>query len=491
MSAGASTVTARPLASFVAGEWRSGPRVFEDRNPARPSEVLAVVEGADAALAEDAVAAARHAFPAWRRTPAPARAELLHAVATRLEEHADEIGRDMALEEGKTLGEAVAEARGAALQFRYAAGRVLEPDGATVPSRDRRTALLMARREPIGVVACITPWNFPLSIPAWKLAHALATGNTVVWKPAEITPLTSVHLATALAEAGVPAGVVNTVLGEGAVVGRVLVGHPDVDGVSFTGSNAVGADIAARSGTRQRVQLEMGGSNPAVVLADADLELAADEIAQGAFLSAGQKCTATARVIVEEPVYDELAERIAHLARTWRVGDPLDPTTVVGPVASEAQHRHVRGHLLDVPERARVLAGGPDAVAPPEGWFVAPTVLAEVPADAPLATQEVFGPVTTLVRAKDYDDAVRLANATAYGLSASIFTRDLDLALRFAEDAEAGVVKVNKATTGNEPHVPFGGRKASGAGPSEMGWTARDFFTTWKTVYVGLSGSAS
>jgi aldehyde dehydrogenase (NAD+) len=473
------------LDSWIGGSWRPGPRLATDIDPAHPLEPLATVRGADAALAAEAVTAARAAAPAWRRLPAPARADLLAAVAARLEAQADTIGRDMAREEGKTLPEAVGEVHGAAAQLRYAAGRAHEPDGATVSARDPGTRMLWSRREPLGVVVAITPWNFPLAIPAWKLAHALATGNTVVWKPAELTPMTSVHLSRCFEEAGLPAGVVNMVLGDGLEVGRALVESDDVDGISFTGSTAVGADISRRAPLRTRTQLEMGGSNPAVVLADADLDLAAEQVAQGAFLSAGQKCTATARVIVEASVHDELCDRLIARATSWTVGDPLDPATVLGPVASAAQYDGVRRHLAAAPASAVVAGGVPPELGPGDGYYIAPTVFAGIDPTLPVASEEVFGPVTSLLRARDMTDAVRLANASSYGLSASVFSRDIDRCLGFADEVEVGVVKINKATTGNEIHVPFGGRKQSGSGSPEMGWAAAEFFTEWKTVYVG------
>jgi aldehyde dehydrogenase (NAD+) len=475
------------VGSWVDGRWAAGGTVVDRVNPAKPREAVASVSVADPTLVHTAVAAARRAAESWRRTPAPVRADLLHRVADLILERADDIGLAMAREEGKTLAEAIGEARGSAAQFRYAAGRAMEPDGATASPRDPGTAMLWSRREPLGVVACITPWNFPASIPAWKLSHALAAGNTVVWKPSELTPLTSVHLARCLEDAGTPAGVVNMILGEGADVGKALVTHGDIDGVSFTGSSAVG-NIIARSvrGPRVRVQLEMGGSNPAIVLDDADLDLAAAQISQGAFSSSGQKCTATARIIVTGGVFDDLADRLKRHARSWVVGDPVEPTTTLGPVASLGQYRHVMGYLESAP-RGTLLTGGPGDHDPDDGFYVAPTIYADVPADAPIATEEIFGPVATLVRAESYEQAVQFANDSQYGLSASIFSRDIDHALRFAEDADVGVIKINKATTGNEIHVPFAGRKDSGSGPPEMGWATWDFYTRWKTCYIGRS----
>ena len=471
------------LASLVAGVRREGDVVVADVNPAAPDEHVATVRLAGPALAAEAVDAAARAFAHWRDTPPPARGDVLRRAAGLLEERAEEIGRDLAREEGKTLAEATGETRRAAAILRYFGGQTLEPDGETYPSQSPVT-FLYARREPLGVVTAITPWNFPIAIPAWKLGPALAFGNTVVWKPAEIVPLTATHLATALADAGLPDGVLNLVLGRGSVVGDVLVTHPRVDAVTFTGSNAVGRALqlkATEAGAK--VQLELGGKNPAVVLADADLELAAEQIARGAFLSTGQKCTATSRVIVEQPVLPELSERLAELARTWKVGDPLDASTTIGPLASASQLETVSGYLaLAGREAARVLAGGGRPDGP--GYFVEPTVLADLPATSRVVREEIFGPVATLLPAGSYGEAVVLANDTPFGLTAALFTHSLDKALRFARDVRAGVVKINQESAGLELQAPFGGMRDSSSGSREQGKVARDFFTQWKTVYL-------
>ncbi len=471
------------LASVVGGRRREGGEVGVDLNPAAPDEHVATVLNAGPEIAADAVEAAAEAVAPWRETPAPARGDVLRRAADLVEERAAAIGRDLAREEGKTLAEAVGETRRAAAILRYYGGQTLEPDGETYPSHSAST-FLYARREPVGVVAAITPWNFPIAIPAWKLAPALAYGNTVVWKPAEIVPLTSTHLANALADAGLPEGVLNLVLGRGSVVGDTLVAHERVDAVTFTGSNAVGRALqlaATRAG--KKVQLELGGKNPAVVLADADLELAAEQVARGAFLSAGQKCTATSRVIVEEPVLEELGERVAALARAWPVGDPLDETTKVGPLASASQLDTVCSYLdLAEHDGARVLAGGGRVER--AGYFVEPTVLAGLPATSRVLREEIFGPVAALLPAGSYEEAVALANDTPFGLTAAVFTRDLGAAFRFAREIRAGVVKVNQESAGIEYQAPFGGMRESSSGPREQGKVAREFFTQWKTVYL-------
>jgi len=471
------------LASLVGGRRVEGDEVVPDINPAAPDEHVATVTLAGPEIAAAAVEAAAAAFAAWRDTPPPARGDVLRRAADLVDERADEIGRDLAREEGKTLAEAVGETRRAAAILRYYAGQTLEPDGETYPSHSALT-FLYARREPLGVVTAISPWNFPIAIPAWKIAPAVAFGNTVVWKPAEIVPLTSTHLAVALLDAGLPDGVLNLVLGRGSVVGATLVTHDRVEAITFTGSNAVGRALQLKATEAgKKVQLELGGKNPAVVLADADLELAAEQVARGAFLSAGQKCTATSRVIVEQRVLEEFGDRVAALARSWPVGDPLDETTKVGPLSSKSQLDTVSGYL-DVAEReaARVLVGGgrPDG----GGYFVEPTVLADLPATSAVVREEIFGPVAALLPASSYEEAVALANDTPFGLTAALFTRDLGKALRFARDIRAGVVKVNQESAGLEFQAPFGGMRQSSSGSREQGKVARDFFTQWKTVYL-------
>jgi len=476
------------LGSFVAGEWRSGTRHADDTNPARPSEVVAQYALADADLALQAIASASTAFPMWRGTPAPARGELLRKAAALIDERAEAIGRDLTREEGKTLGEGIRETQLAANIFRYYAVQALDPDGDTYPSA-KANVFLYTRREPLGVVTVITPWNFPICIAAWKIAPAIAFGNTVVWKPAELVPLTAAHLLRALVDAGLPQGVVNLVLGKGSEVGEVITTHPDVAGISFTGSNAVGRALQAKAAAKaKRVQLELGGKNPAIVLADADLDLAADQVARGAFLAAGQKCTATSRVIVEQAVIAPLMERLSAIANTWKVGDPLAADTIIGPVVSEAQLTTVLGFLDRArSEGARVVAGGARGTGDlADGYFVKPTVLSGVKATDTVFREEIFGPVAAVVVADSFDQAIAMANDTRYGLSASIFTRDLGRAMRFADQIRAGVVKVNAETAGIEYHVPFGGMKESSSGSREQGKAAREFFTESKTVYINI-----
>ena len=471
--------------SFVGGHWRDGGRPSRDLNPAHPSEAVSDVLQADANLAGEAVEAAAAAFTAWRGLPAPARGDILRKAADLLEARASDVGRDLTREEGKTLAEGIGETRRAVQILRYFAGQTLEPDGETYPSHSAAT-FLYARREPVGVVSAITPWNFPIAIPAWKIAPALSYGNTVVWKPAELVPLTALHLVQALVDAGLPAGVLNLVVGKGSEVGSVLVTHPAVQAITFTGSNSVGRALqrtAIEHG--KKVQLELGGKNPAVVLDDADLDLAAEHVARGAFLSAGQKCTATSRVIVQESVLADFQERLAALANNWKLGDPLETDTRVGPLVSADQLTTVSDYLaIARNEGAHVLAGGGRAEDLGDGYYVKPTVLAGVGPESRVVREEIFGPVAAVLPAGSYQDAVRLANDTRYGLSASVFTNDLSRALRFADDIHAGVVKINQESAGVEFHVPFGGMQESSSGSREQGKAAREFFTQWKTVYM-------
>ncbi len=475
------------LTSYVDGEWRQGPAESSDTNPATPKEVVATVSLADAALAERAVRTAAAARAEWRDTRPAIRGEVLRKAADLLIDRAADIGRDLTREEGKTLAEGVREVNAAASILRYHAAQVYEPDGETYPSM-QDDVVLFTRREPMGVVSVITPWNFPISIPAWKIGPALAYGNTVVWKPADLVPLTAVHLTRALIDAGLPGGVLNLVLGKGSEVGDVLTGHSEVAAVSFTGSNTVGRRIQNLAGAAgKKVQLELGGKNPAIVLADADLERTAKEVASAAFAGSGQKCTATSRVIVERTVAGDFVDSLRAEAAAWMPGDPLEAGSAIGPVSSADQLRGVLGYL-DLAERdgARAVTGGGRAGGDlAEGYFVEPTVLVDVKPGHPVAREEIFGPVAVVLPAGSYDEAVELANDTPYGLSASLFTSDLSRAMRFSRDSHTGIVKVNQSTSGVEFHVPFGGAKESGSGHREQGKAAREFFTESKTVYIG------
>ncbi len=476
---------ATELRSYVGGNWRDGVRTVKDINPANPQEVVAEVSMGNASLAAAAVEAASAAASSWRSTPAPGRGEILRKAADLLEQRADSVGRDLTREEGKTLTEGIGETKRAVAILRYYAGLTLDADGETYPSHSPRT-FLFARREPIGVVAVITPWNFPIAIPAWKIAPALAYGNTVVWKPAELVPLTAMHLLQALVDAGLPKGVLNMVLGKGSEVGEVLTTHEGIDAISFTGSNPVGRSIQLKATQHgKKVQLEMGGKNPSVVLADADLPLAVEQVARGAFLSAGQKCTATSRVIVEKPAVEEFQERLGAIAKSWKLGNPLEEDTKVGPVVSKDQMETVLGYIeMGEKEGGHFVAGGKRASDLGDGYYVQPTVITDLGHESRVSREEIFGPVATILPASSYEEAVKLANDTPFGLTASLFTNDLTKALRFVNDIRVGVVKINQESAGLEYQVPFGGAKESSSGSREQGQAAKEFFTQWKTVYM-------
>lgn len=481
------TTAVPELESYVGGDWRRGPDVVADTNPANPTEQVAVAFQADAALASQAVESAAGAARSWRAVSAPGRGAVLRTAAELLDERTKTIARDLSREEGKTSAESTREVRLAANIFRYYAAQTLDADGETYPSHDAEM-LLYTRREPVGVVAAITPWNFPMSLPSWKLAPALAYGNAVVWKPAELVPLVSVHLTRALVDAGLPPGVLNLVIGKGSAVGNVLVTSPAVDAVTFTGSTYVGRALQQRATqSGKKLQLELGGKNPAVVLADADLDRTAEQISIGAFGASGQKCTATSRVIVERPVADALVKRLAELAGSWRLGDPLDDATTMGPLASADQLETVLRYVeTGRSEGAEPVVGGRRVDGPlAAGYFVPPTVFADVEPRATVAREEIFGPVIAVIPVDGYDEAVEVANDTPYGLSSSVFTNDLSRALHFARESRTGIVRINQSTSGMEYHVPFGGMKDSGVGDRELGKAARAFYTESKTVYIG------
>jgi alpha-ketoglutaric semialdehyde dehydrogenase len=475
--------------NLINGEWvpsRSG-ETRPDINPAHPTEVVASFPSSTAEDAHDAVAAAAAAYPAWKATPMPQRGDLLLKAAALLEAKADEVARDLTREEGKTFGEAKGETLRAVAIFRYFAGEARQPEGEVYPSQTRGT-FLYTTREPLGVVGLITPWNFPIAIPAWKIAPALVYGNTVVLKPADLTPLTAWHVADCLHRAGIPKGVFNVIFGRGSVIGNVLVAHPAVRALSFTGSNTVGQQVLQGCSVRgAKVQLEMGGKNPLVVLADANLEHAVELCAMGAFRSTGQKCTATSRVIVERSVLQAFTERLIVRAKQIQVGDPLDSATWMGPAVSKQQLDTVLSYIeAGKAEGATLLAGG-NALTAPEydgGYYVEPTLFTDVSPAMRIVREEIFGPVVAIIPAENFNDAVRLANDTIFGLSASVVTRDLGLAMRFAREIEAGIVHINSETAGAEPQVPFGGYKQSSSQSREQGKAARDFFTQIKTVYV-------
>lgn len=459
------------------GQWRP------NLNPSRSSDILAHFPESDPLDLQDAVAAAAAAYPEWRSMSLVGRGEILYRASDLLAARADAIARDLTLEEGKTFPEAKGETLRAAAILRYYAGEARQEVGEVYAAADPGT-LLYTRREPIGITGVITPWNFPIAIPAWKIAPALVFGNPVVWKPAELTPLTSYHLAQALSDAGLPAGVLNVVYGRGSVLGAALVADPQVRAVSFTGSNGVGRSIGVSCASRgAKYQLEMGGKNAAVVLSDADIDLAVEMTVRGAMRSSGQKCTATSRVIVEAPIRNAFTEALVERCRTLQVGDPFAPETYLGPIASLEQQRTVLNYIqIGRLEGASLVTGGnsPDS----NGYFVSPTIFTDVRPESRLATEEIFGPVVSVISAANLSEAISLVNRSSFGLSAAVFTRDIAKAMRFVDEAECGIVHVNSETAGAEPHVPFGGMKESSSSSREQGKSAKEFFTQIKTVYL-------
>jgi len=475
-----------PLEPFVAGARRrsAAVRTLPSVNPSEPTDLVADVPEGTADDVEAAVAAAAEALPAWRLLPGPSRAEYLHRWGEAIGARAEELAQAMAREVGKPIAEARGEAaRGVAI-LRYYAGEAVREAGSVIPSQLPET-LQLTLREPLGVVGLVTPWNFPVAIPLWKAAPALAFGNTVVLKPAEASSGVASLLAETAQAAQLPPGAFNVVFGLGPVVGEALVSHPLVRAVSFTGSAKVGARVAAIcAGRNVRYQTEMGGKNAAIVLSDADLPRAGALTVSGAMRFAGQKCTATSRVIVEKKVWDEFVPLLASQADALPIGPVTDPAAAVGPLISEASRSRVLRLLGS--EGCRVHAGGGTPRDPrfSAGWFLAPTVLSEVGPDSALLTEELFAPVLVALRVDGLDEAIAAANATPYGLSAALFTRDLKSALRYASRIEAGLVRVNGDTTGVDPHAPFGGMKGSSSGSREQGPAARDFYTEIKTVQI-------
>ncbi|HSC77595.1 MAG TPA: aldehyde dehydrogenase family protein, partial [Candidatus Acidoferrales bacterium] len=402
----------------------------------------------------------------------------------------DELARLMSREEGKTVGEALGEILRTVNILEYTAGEARRLTGETLPSELPKN-IVYTIRQPLGVVGLITPWNFPIAVPVWKIAPALVCGNTIVWKPSELTPFTSRYVVDVFARAGVPAGVFNMVNGAGEEVGDELVAHPDVRAISFTGSCEVGSLINAKAArTMKKVQCEMGGKNPVVVLADADLELAAECTIMGAFGSTGQRCTATSRVIVENAIADGFVGMLAERARKLKVGKGTESDTKVGPSVDENQFNKVQEYLEIGKREGKLVCGGERARGGScdKGWFTTPTIFDHVAAGARIAQEEIFGPVLAVIRVQDFDEAVAVASGIRYGLAASIFTTDANKVFEFADRIECGIVHINSPTVGGEAHIPFGGFKASGIGERETGSTAIDFYSEIKIVYVDYTG---
>ena len=477
---------------FIAGEWveSNGGGTFESLNPADTRDVVGRLQQGTAADVAMAVRAAETAFPSWRATPAPKRGEILYRFGALMAEHKERLSRAMTREMGKVLTEARGDVQEAIDIAFLMAGEGRRMSGDTVPS-ELPDKWAMSIRQPIGVAGIITPWNFPMAIPCWKMMPALVTGNTVVLKPASDTPHCATLLVELMAEAGFPSGTVNLVTGRGEEVGNAIVDSPDVPVISFTGSSATGKQIAERAAKRlKRVSLELGGKNAVIVLADADLDLATDGILWSAFGTTGQRCTACSRVVVDESVVEPLLERLEARAQKLRLGSGLDEKVDVGPLINAAAVEKVAGYV-DLGRREGELVTGGAAATDGDlahGHFFAPTIFRGVKPMDRIAQEEIFGPVLSVIPVAGYAAAITAANQTRYGLSAAVFTRDVNAAFRAMRDLEAGIVYVNAGTTGAEVHLPFGGWKETGNGHREAGHAALDTFTEWKSIYVDFSG---
>jgi alpha-ketoglutaric semialdehyde dehydrogenase len=478
--------------NYVGGQWIDGRTYVDNVNPSDVSDVIGRYAHADGDQCRDAVAAAKLAFAAWRGSGIQQRCDLLDAIGNEILACKAALSDLLAREEGKTLVEALGEVTRAAQIFKFFAGEALRIPGERMASV-RPGIHVEVTREPIGVIGLITPWNFPIAIPAWKMAPALAYGNTVVLKPAELTPGCAWELVNIMhkiiGQAGVPAGVVNLVMGEGPVAGQALIEHPDVAAVSFTGSVATGRHVRSTvAGRGGKVQLEMGGKNPQVVLADADMNVAVNCALQSAFFSTGQRCTASSRLIVEAGIHDVFVDALGKAMGTLRIGDARHADTQIGPLADERQLRKSLDYIeLGKGEGAHLYAGGEpiEAIAGKRGFYLSPALLTRSSNDMRTCREEIFGPVASVIRVSSYEEALQVANDTDFGLSAGIATTSLKYAEDFKRRSSAGMVMVNLPTAGVDYHVPFGGAKGSSYGSREQGRYALEFYTTVKTAYVG------
>ncbi len=470
--------------NLIDGEWVGSDGV-ENINPSNISEVVGVYARASAEETKQAIAAAKAAFPAWSRSGILERNAILSKTAQEILARKQELGELLSREEGKTLAEGIGEVTRAAQIFDFFAGEVLRLTGEVLPSV-RPGVGVEITREPVGVIGIITPWNFPIAIPAWKIAPALAYGNSVVIKPADLVPGSTWAIVDILVRAGLPKGVLNLVMGKGSVVGQTMLDSPDIAAVSFTGSVGTGKRVAEASiKVGRKFQLEMGGKNPTIVLDDADLKVAVESVAQSAFFSTGQRCTASSRVIVTEGIHDAFVDALCERTKNLRVGDALDKNTEIGPVVDPGQLKQDMDYIeIGRGEGAELRAGGNRVNAPTEGYFLQPALFTGATNQMRIAREEIFGPVAAVIKVKDYEEALATANDTEFGLSAGIVTTSLKYATHFKRNSEAGMVMVNVPTAGVDFHVPFGGRKGSSYGPREQGKYAAEFFTIVKTAYT-------
>ncbi len=484
---------AKEYLNYIAGEWTPAQsnQWFENRNPANWNEVVGMFPKSDKSDVDRAVAVAKEAYNEWRLTPAPERGAIIQKAGEIMVERKEELARDATREMGKILAETRGDVQEGIDTAFYGAVESRRLFSHTTPS-EMRNKMNLSFRMPIGVAGLITPWNFPMAIPCWKALPALICGNTVVFKPASDTPLTTTHLVEILIEAGVPKGVINLVHGGGGAVGNAIVEHPDVNLISFTGSSEIGKLINSKAGAQlKRVSLELGGKNAQIVMDDADLDLAIEGTIWGAFGTTGQRCTATSRLILHENIHDKYLDMLVEAANNLVVGDGLIETNQMGPAINEAQRNIVHEYVqIGQKEGAKMLCGGEfDAEGKnADGWFYKPTIFAGVTPEMRIFKEEIFGPVLSVIKVKDFDEAVKVHNDCVYGLSSSIYTNDVKKSFRAMRDLEAGITYINGPTIGAECHMPFGGVKETGNGHREGGWTVYEFFSELKTVYVDFSG---
>jgi aldehyde dehydrogenase (NAD+) len=471
--------------NFINGEWVEGVAVKDNINPSDTREVVGRYSQGDAAQTETAIAAARAAFPGWAGTTPQQRADILEKIGIEIVARKDELGQLLSREEGKPLSFGVGEALRAGQIFKFYAQEALRQEGVSIPSV-RPGVDVIITREPLGVVGIISPWNFPIAIPAWKIAPALAFGNTVVFKPADLVPASAWALVEIASRSGLPPGVLNLVMGRGSVVGQTLLDHRDVNAISFTGSVETGARVAACCAARgAKYQLEMGGKSPLIVMDDADLDAAALAAVDGAFYQTGQRCTANSRLVVHEKIHDAFVDRVVALMKGLKVAHALEAGTVVGPVVDEGQLRQDEMYVRVAQEEGgELVMGGERLNRETPGFYFSPALITRTKNSMRINREEVFGPVASVIRVADYDEAVAVANDTSFGLSSAIFTRSLRLATDFRKKSAAGMVMVNLATAGVDYHVPFGGRKGSSYGAREQGRHAVEFYTAIKTAYI-------
>jgi len=475
---------------YINGEWikSASGRTFATQDPANGEALASFPEGTQEDVAR-AVEAAEKAFPKWKRFPPPKRGEILLKAAAVMRARKEELGEIVTKEMGKVIAEGRGDVQEAVDFLEYISGEGRRLLGETTPS-ELPSKLCLTLKQPIGVVGCITPWNFPMAVPCWKLGAALISGNTIVYKPATLTPLCAARLVEILEQAGIPAGVLNLVTGPADVVGEAIVQHPAIRVVSFTGSVAAGRDIYSKASRMlKRVGLELGGKNPQIIMDDANLELAIEGVLFGAFGTAGQRCTATSRLIVHENIFAEAMGRLLSRTRTLKIGDPLDPQIDVGPVASGEQERKILQYIrIGIEEGAKLLCGGKKLTDGQydRGFFIEPTIF-EAKHGMRITKEEIFGPVLSVIKIRNYEEAVRVANDVEYGLSSSIYTSTVNTAFRAMEDLEAGVTYINAPTIGAEVHLPFGGVKNTGNGAREAGTEAIHEFTEIKSVFIDFS----